>query len=250
MTGALADLTPAGRETVLALADDEMCTGHRHAEWIGRGPFLEEDLALTSIAQDELGHAVALYGLLTDDVDGFALRRRPSDYRCAHLVELRLDDWGDHVVRHLLYDVAEQVRWSALAGGTVPTLAGLASRVLIEEAYHERHAVAMVRRLLAATGESRARVLASLRRLLPLAAALFEPVPGAPDGDDALGIGPDQQFARWVAGLDLALQGLDVPLDVDLPAGGGGRTGVRSADFGQLQADMTEVLRLDLSATW
>jgi ring-1,2-phenylacetyl-CoA epoxidase subunit PaaC len=235
-------LTPAERETLLALADDEMCTGHRHAEWIGRGPFLEEDLALTSIAQDELGHAVALYGLLTDDVDAFALRRRPADYRCAHLVELRLDDWGDHVVRHLLYDLAEQVRWSALAAGADPVLAGLAGRVLTEEAFHERHAVAMVRRLLAATPESRARVLSSLDRLLPLAAALFEPAAGHDD--------LDRQFGRWVESLAAALEGLDVPLDVAPPTAGGGRTGRRSADFEQLQADMTEVLRLDLSATW
>ena len=246
MTQGLPELTPSDRETMLALADDEMCTGHRHAEWIGRGPFLEEDLALTSIAQDELGHAVALYGLLTDDVDGFALRRRPSDYRCAHLVELRLDDWGDHVVRHLLYDLAEQVRWTALADGPVPVLAGLAGRVLAEEAYHERHAVAMVRRLLAATDESRARVVSSLGRLLPLAAGLFEPVAGSTAGGDDL----RRQFGRWVESLDVALDGLDVPLDVDPPSPGGGRSGIRSADFEQLQADMTEVLRLDLSATW
>jgi ring-1,2-phenylacetyl-CoA epoxidase subunit PaaC len=237
-------LTPAARETLLALADDEMCTGHRHAEWIGRGPFLEEDLALTSIAQDELGHAVALYGLLTDDVDGFALRRPPAEYRCAHLVELRLDDWGDHLVRHLLYDVAERVRWSALAEGPEPAVAGLAQRVLTEEAYHERHAVAMVRRLLAGTSASRVRVLASLERLLPLAAALFEPSPVTAAG------GGDPGFARWCEGLDTALEGLDVQLVVAPPTGPGGRTGLRSPDFDRLQADMTEVLRLDLAASW
>ena len=246
MTPGLPELTPAVRATVLALADDEMCTGHRHAEWIGRGPFLEEDLALTSIAQDELGHAVALYGLLTDDVDGFALRRRPPDYRCAHLAELRLDDWGDHVVRHLLYDLAEQVRWAGLAAGPDPVLAGLAGRVLAEEAYHEQHAVAVVRRLLGGTEESRGRVLASLHRLLPLAAALFEPLPEDAAGDDGL----HRRFRQWVERLEAALEGLDVPLAVDPPPPGGGRAGVRSADFDQLQADMTEVLRLDLSATW
>ena len=42
----------AARELVLAFADDELCVGQNHAWWIAIGPFLEEDLAFTSIAQD------------------------------------------------------------------------------------------------------------------------------------------------------------------------------------------------------
>ena len=60
-------LTPAAREHLLALADDEHMIGARHTNWIGLGPFLEEDLAFCSIAQDELGHAIGMYELLLDD---------------------------------------------------------------------------------------------------------------------------------------------------------------------------------------
>ena len=56
-------LPSAGSERILALADDELCVGQNHAWWIAIGPFLEEDLAFTSIAQDELGHARSLYRL-------------------------------------------------------------------------------------------------------------------------------------------------------------------------------------------
>ena len=76
------------RELVLALADDELCVGQNHAWWIAIGPFLEEDLAFTSIAQDELGHARSLYSLLTDDVDELAYGRRDNEYRSAHIAEL------------------------------------------------------------------------------------------------------------------------------------------------------------------
>ena len=68
----------AARELVLAFADDELCVGQNHAWWIAIGPFLEEDLAFTSIAQDELGHARSLYGLITDDVDDLAYGRKYS----------------------------------------------------------------------------------------------------------------------------------------------------------------------------
>ena len=49
------DLTPAAYDYLLTFADDEHMIGSRHANWIGLGPFLEEDLAFCSIAQDELG---------------------------------------------------------------------------------------------------------------------------------------------------------------------------------------------------
>ena len=77
-------LSDAAREHLLALADDEHFIGARHTNWIGLGPFLEEDLAFCSIAQDELGHAIALYELLlagAGDLDEFALMRSPGDPR-------------------------------------------------------------------------------------------------------------------------------------------------------------------------
>jgi len=73
-----------GRERALALllvsmADDEFVIGFSDSEWTGVGPILEEDVAISSLAQDELGHAQALYGLLVETVaDG-----RDADARSA-----------------------------------------------------------------------------------------------------------------------------------------------------------------------
>src|SRR6059058_5707353 len=78
-------------ELLFALADDELILGHRHSEWTGWAPHIEEDLAFSSIAQDEMAHARLLYGLAQDvtgrDVDGLALGRRPEEYRNAVLCE-------------------------------------------------------------------------------------------------------------------------------------------------------------------
>ncbi len=43
---------------VLALADDELVLGHRDSEWTGHAPILEEDIAFSNIAQDEIGHSL------------------------------------------------------------------------------------------------------------------------------------------------------------------------------------------------
>ena len=53
-----------GTTTILAIADDELVLGWRDSEWTGIAPMLEEDVALSSIAQNEIGHARALYQLL------------------------------------------------------------------------------------------------------------------------------------------------------------------------------------------
>ena len=48
------------------MADDEFVIGFSDSEWTGIAPLLEEDVAMSSLAQDELGHAAALYGLLAE----------------------------------------------------------------------------------------------------------------------------------------------------------------------------------------
>ena len=62
-------LSESAVEYLLAFADDEHLMGQRYTEWIGVAPFLEEDLALASIGQDELGHAAMLYAVVAGDDD-------------------------------------------------------------------------------------------------------------------------------------------------------------------------------------
>jgi len=69
-------------QELLSLADDELILGWRNSEWTGIAPFLEEDVAFSSIAQTEIGHARAWYELaakeLGTDADSLAFDR---DYR-------------------------------------------------------------------------------------------------------------------------------------------------------------------------
>ena len=113
-------VSAAVREVVLAFVDDEHLMGQQHTEWIGVAPFLEEDLAFASIGQDELGHAALLLAALVGDddraIDELAFFRPAEQWRSCGLVECRLDDWSDTLVRHWLYDSAEELRWRLLRG--------------------------------------------------------------------------------------------------------------------------------------
>jgi ring-1,2-phenylacetyl-CoA epoxidase subunit PaaC len=263
----------AGREILLALADDEICMGHWYATWMGLAPFLEEDLAATSIGQDELGHARALYALVEPDgdLDALAYGRPASGYRCAWLVEDPCPTWADQFVRHLLYDEAETVRWEALRTSTLPGLAGLSERALGEEAYHTRHAHSLFERLASGGPDARRHLTVALDRLLPLALGLFEPTETEAEAvaGGVMAVPSAQQAGEWRRRLD-ALTG---PVGMRLPwpatseaddtgdagaagAAGvaesphGGRRGVRSAHFGGLHAEMIRVYALDPRARW
>src|SRR4051812_2466186 len=54
----------AVKDLMFRMADDDLIIAHRNSEWTGLGPILEEDIAFSSIAQDKLGHAQALYEVL------------------------------------------------------------------------------------------------------------------------------------------------------------------------------------------
>src|SRR5579859_4124994 len=91
---------------LLAWADDELVLGHRDSEWTGFAPMIEEDVAFSSIAQDEIGHAALLYRLSADlsdppdDPDHLALRRPAPEYRHAALLERPNGDWAFTIARH------------------------------------------------------------------------------------------------------------------------------------------------------
>ncbi len=131
-------------EMLLAIADDELILGWRDSEWTGIAPSLEEDVAFSSIAQNEIGHARALYELAARDLgttaDELAFDRAPDEYRCAPLVELRRLDWAHTIARHWLYETADELRLAALVASGDAELAGLAAKMDREEVYHRMHA--------------------------------------------------------------------------------------------------------------
>ena len=83
---------------LLEYADDELILGWRDSEWTGIAPFLEEDVAFSSISQNEVGHARALYEIAARELgttaDELAFDRTPEEYRSAPFVELRKMDWA------------------------------------------------------------------------------------------------------------------------------------------------------------
>src|SRR5438132_9166831 len=153
--------------SLLEIADGELIVGWRDSEGTGIAPFLEEDVAFSSIAQNEIGHARALYELVAHEqgttADELAFDRSPGEYRCSALVERRFPDWERTIARHYLYEMADAHRLEQLKGSDDPEIAGLAAKIDREEAYHRMHAQMWFDRL-----EDEPRFLTALDELRPL----------------------------------------------------------------------------------
>jgi ring-1,2-phenylacetyl-CoA epoxidase subunit PaaC len=181
------------QELLLAIADDELVLGWRNSEWTGIAPVLEEDVAFSSIAQNEIGHARALYQLLvsrsgagegdpsapgrapsslrTHDADALAFDRAPEEYRCSPLVELRfVPDWARTIARHVLYEAADALRIERLKTSSDPAVSGLAAKIDREELYHRLHAEMWADRL-----RDEPRYREAVDELWPFAVAMLEP---------------------------------------------------------------------------
>ncbi len=155
-------------QQLLEAADDELILGWRNSEWTGIAPLLEEDVAFSSIAQNEIGHARALYELAARELgttaDELAFDRPPAEYRCSRLVQLRLvPDWAATLARHYLYETADGARVATLKQSEDPEIAGLAAKIDREEAYHRMHAQMWFERL-----EDEPRFTTALDELRPL----------------------------------------------------------------------------------
>lgn len=245
-------------DLLFRMADDALIYGHRNSEWTGIGPILEEDIAFSSIAQDKLGHALALYTMLSQlghpDPDILAFTRQERQFRCCHLVELPTQDYAVALMRHALFDYAERNRYRLLEQSSYAPLASLAQKVRGEIKYHTFHASTWLRLLgREGTEESRARMQAALEMLFPYALGIFEPSPH----DDELranGIFPGEEELRqrWLDEIIPLLEnaGYRIPSLPSIEPCYGGRAGYHTEHLQPLLDEMTAVFRIDPSTEW
>lgn len=278
-------MTEALVSMLIALADDELILGHRHSEWTGFAPHIEEDVAFSSIAQDEIGHAAAYYSLVAkitgQDADRIALGRSTDEYRNAIICERDNADWGYTLARHWLYDHADALRLESLEHSSDEELAALVTKIRREERYHLLHADTWMKRVAQGPVEGRRRLADSVARAFQEAASLFEPFEGEEEAvaEGWLPVPSGELRPRFVKEISDKLDSLGLPTQTashpedgaefvasssgDLIAsedgdgahqpaddGTGGRRGRRTSDFEKLWEDMTAMYKTNPGARW
>jgi ring-1,2-phenylacetyl-CoA epoxidase subunit PaaC len=164
---------------VVVLADNKFFLGRRLSEWLSGGPSLESAVALAAIAQEELGHARALYPLLEEmplvDTPGPLQRGAERERKyCLSVLAEPWEHWADVVAALMLIDPALTVLFRALEGSRYDDLRQRAARVPGEEAFHRKYAEGRMRDL-ARTDQGRATLQRHLDAMLPEVLMWFGP---------------------------------------------------------------------------
>lgn len=252
-------VTPAVRAAVIdllyRLADDSVILGHRNSEWTGLGPIMEEDIAFSSMAQDKMGHAQALYTLLHElgepAPDANAFLRTTEQYRCCELVALPRGDWAFSLVRQFLFAEADRIRFELLSQSAYEPLARLARKLHGELKYHVMHGRMWMKRFGHGTAEGRERIQSAINIVFPHALGMFE----STAQDEAIAsnrIGPRESElqSRWEGevGTVLGDAGLTVPKNAKPIYGG--RAGRHGPELAALLESMQRVYRIDPNTQW
>ncbi len=251
------DDRPALLDLLYKMADDQLILGHRNSEWTGIGPVLEEDIAFSSMAQDKLGHSLALYNLLHElgeaEPNTLAFMRHAAQFHCCHFVELPIGEYEFSLMRHFLFDHAELLRFEALTQSTYEPLAKVAIKLKSELKYHVLHANTLIRQLGTATPESIARLQKALTEAWPYALGIFE----VSRWEDQLltanlFIGEVKLKNDWLTQIQAVLGSTVLQLPdpaTTLPALGG-RTGQHTPYLTPLLDEMAEVYKIDPASEW
>lgn len=260
---ALADLPDARRAAAVdfltAVGDDEFVHGERVRQWLTVAPTLEEDNVLTSVAQDELGHARLWYDLVAEyretTVDDLAIFRPAAERYNSTLVEREHADFADAAVRMFCYDAAEALLLEALSGSRHEEIAGPAGAAASEETFHREHADRWVEVFEHVEERDRERVRSAVETNLAHAGDLFAfATPGRLVDAGVLDTAPATLEAEWRGTVVGRLAALPVGLDEDDLAAllddgcPNGRAGEHTDDLADLVETIqpSELERLDV----
>lgn len=249
--------TIALKELLYKMADDLLIIGHRNSEWTGLGPILEEDIAFSSMAQDKIGQSQALFQLLHElgeqEPDTVAFTRNANQFHNAQFVELPNGDYDFSLMRHFLYDVADQLRFEFLANSSYEPLAKVARKIKGELKYHVFHANTWVVKLGNGTEESKARMQTALNEAWNYALGMFETSEFENDLiAEGIFVGEEALKKQWLDTITPTIEkaSLQIPSSNTWAPVFGGRKSIHTEHLAPLVDEMSEVFRVDPSAEW
>lgn len=242
---------------ILKIADDSLIMGQRLAEWCGKGPYLEEDIAIINIALDQLGQANNFYNLAVKhfadgrSVDDFAMKRVEKEYLNAQLVELPNGDYANTIMKAYFFAVYQNVLYEALSKSEDEDLRAVSIKSLKEVKYHYTHTATWMKVFSKGTEESKMRLNAALENLWEYTGGLFDEVEEEQNFVD-LNLISSSKFLKesWIGKIsaDFAEFGLQVPAETFMQKGS--RKGIHTEYFGYILCELQYMQRTYPDCAW
>ncbi|EJL90903.1 phenylacetate-CoA oxygenase, PaaI subunit [Herbaspirillum sp. CF444] len=243
---------------VRRLGDNALILSQRLSEWCGKGPALEEDMALTNVALDLIGqarlwlaYAAELEGAGRSE-DQLAFLRDAHQFSNLLLVEQPNGNYADTLVRQFFFDAWHYFLLNELAKSSDPRIVEIALKSIKEVTYHVRRSGDLIVRLGDGTELSRRMVQQAVDQLWMYTGELFS----SDAADQAMvqeGAAPATEMIRtqWLQHVQeiLGEATLQTP-PADAWMQSGGKQGKHTEHLGYLLAEMQFLQRAYPGASW
>ena len=243
---------------LLRLGDNALVLSQRLSELCGKGPALEEDMALTNVALDLLGQArmwLTYAGELEGqgrDEDALAYTRDAHDFRNVLLVEQPNGNYAHTLMRQFFFDTWHYFLIGGLTKSSDPRIAEIAEKSLKEVTYHLRRSGDLIVRLGDGTEVSHRYTQTAADELWMYSGEVFN-YDAVDEAMVAAGIAPPaaelrQQWFDHVADIFVEATLTLPPADAWMQKGG--KQGRHSEHLGYLLAEMQFLQRAYPGAEW
>ena len=243
---------------LLRQGDNALILSQQLSKLCGKGPALEEDMALSNVALDLLGqtrmwltYAGELEGRGRDE-DQLAYLRDAHDMRNCLLVEQPNGNYADTMVRQFYFDTWHYFLMLGLARSSDPRIAEIAEKSIKEVSYHLRRSGDLVVRLGDGSADSHAKTQAAASELWMYSGEMFV----YDEADQAMvdaGVAPSADSLRAAflehVGEIFAEATLALP-DPGAWMQKGGKQGRHSEHLGYILAEMQVLQRSHPGAQW
>jgi ring-1,2-phenylacetyl-CoA epoxidase subunit PaaC len=243
---------------LLRQGDNALILSQQLSQLCGKGPALEEDMALTNVALDLLGQTRMWYAYASElegkgrSEDDLAYLRDAQAMRCCLLVEQPNGNYADTMVRQFFFDSWHYFLMKGLLASSDARIAEIAEKSIKEVTYHLRRSGDLIVRLGDGTPESHAKTQAAVNQLWMYTGEMFnyDAIDEAMVGQ---GVAPASEplraaFLEHVSEIFAEATLAMPPADAWMQRGG--KQGVHSEHLGYTLAEMQFLQRAYPGAQW
>ena len=241
----------------LKIADDALIFGQRLSELCGKGPYLEEVIALSNISLDFLGQATNFYKYAAQlqgenkSEDDLAFLRKEKEYLNCQLAEFPNGDYAQIILKVYFFSVYLKFLYEGLMQSTDVQLAALAEKSIKEVRYHYTHSSTWLKVFAQGNEESQNRVAVALDNLWEYTGGIFDEVEGEADLEKLELIPSSKKlFTDWKeqVAVDFEKFGLQIPESEFMQKGS--RKGIHTEYFGYILCELQYMQRAYPGCTW
>ncbi|WP_426077377.1 1,2-phenylacetyl-CoA epoxidase subunit PaaC [Janthinobacterium sp. PSPC3-1] len=243
---------------LLRLGDNALILSQQLSQLCGKGPALEEDMALTNVALDLLGQTRLWFSYAAElenagrDEDDIAFMRDAHDFRNCLLVEQPNGNYADTMMRQFFFDTWHYFQLLELTKASDPRIVEVAQKSIKEVTYHLRRSGDLIVRLGDGTAESHKKTQAAADALWMYTGEMFQ-YDAVDNAMVAAGIAPASELLRAAFLEHVAEIFAEATLVMPAPDAWmqkGGKQGTHTEHLGFILAEMQFLQRAYPGAEW